>query len=133
MESSRPSRDGKEPDRLTFCQTPGKHVSFQDDEWHKHEQCHNLVAEVHPNPQQDRCYTPQKAMVIARVIVSNINSKATINGASCAQQYIVQRGLKKFGQRGADAATKEMDQLHGRNCFTPIDVATLSDDEVWTL
>jgi hypothetical protein len=61
-------------------------------------------------------------MVIARVM-SNINSKTTVQGASFAQQYIVQRGLKKFGQRGATAATKEMDQLHQRNCFTPIDVS----------
>jgi hypothetical protein len=72
-ESSRLSRDRKEPDRLTFCQTPGKHVSCKDNEWHKLERCHNLVAQAHPNPDQDRSYTPQKAMVIARVI-SDINS-----------------------------------------------------------
>jgi hypothetical protein len=127
-ESSRPSRDRREPDRLTFCQNKGKHVTFDDDEWYKLEQCHNLVAQVPPNPRKDRSYTPQKAMVIARVM-SDINSKATIHGASFAQQYIVQRGLKKFGQRGADAATKEMDQLHRRNCFTPIDVASMTQDE----
>ena len=127
-ESSRPSRERKEPDRLTFHQVPDKHVSFADDEWYKLEQCHNLVAEAHPNPNQDRSYTPNKAMLIARVI-NDINSRATIHGATFAQQYIVQRGLKKFGQRGADAATKEMDQLHQRNCFTPIDVASLSEDE----
>jgi hypothetical protein len=67
-------------------------------------------------------------MVIAR-LRSNINSKATINGASFAQQYIVQRELKKLGQRGADSVTKEMDELHWRNCFMPIDVASLSNDE----
>jgi hypothetical protein len=73
-------------------------------------------------------YTPQMAMVIARVM-TDINSKTTIQGASFAQQYIVQRGLKKFGQRGADAASKKMDQLHRRHCFTPIDVATMSNKE----
>jgi hypothetical protein len=68
------------------------------------------------------------AMVIAQVM-SNINSKATIQGASFAQQYIIQRGLKKFGQCGADAATKEMNQLHRRHCFTPIHVASLKPEE----
>jgi hypothetical protein len=127
-ETSRPSRERREPERLTFCQTKGKHVTFEDDEWQRLEQCHNIVKEEHPNTQHDRVYTPQKAMVIARVM-SDINSQTTIQGASFAQQYIVQRGLKKFGQRGADAATKEMDQLHRRNCFTPIDVASMTMDE----
>jgi hypothetical protein len=45
------------------------------------------------------------AMVIARLI-GDIQSKATIQGASFMQQYIFQHGLKKFGQCGADAASK---------------------------
>ena len=126
-ESSRPTRDRREPDRLTFTQAES-HVTFKDKEWQRLEQCHNLIAGVHPNPDEDRWYTPQMAMVIAR-IMTDMNSKATIQGASFAQQYIVQRGLKKFGERGEAAATKEMDQLHQRNCFTPIDVATMSNEE----
>jgi hypothetical protein len=61
--------------------------------------------------------------------MNDINSQTTIKGATFAQQYMVQRGLKKFGQKGADAATKEMDQLHRRNCFTPIDVASMTQEE----
>lgn len=129
---SRPSRERSQPDRWTYFQSPGKAVTFEDEDekekWRNIEQCHNLIAQGHPNPKEDRSYKPEKAMVIARVM-SDINSKATIEGASFAQQYLVQRGLKKFGQRGTDAATKEMDQLHRRNCFTPIDVASLTDDE----
>jgi hypothetical protein len=126
-ESSRPTRERSQPDRLTY-QATELDATKAEDEWHKLEQCHNLLAQVHPNPGWDRSYTPEKAMVIARVM-SDINSKTTIEGASFAQQYIVQRGLKKFGQRGADAATKEMDQLHRRNCFSPIDVASLTTEE----
>jgi hypothetical protein len=126
-ESSRPTRERREPDRLTFNQAES-HVTFKDEEWQRLEQCHNLIAGVHPNPDEDRWYTPQMAMVIAR-IMTDMNSKATMQGASFAQQYIVQRGLKKFGESGALAATKEMDQLHRRNCFTPIDVATMTDEE----
>jgi hypothetical protein len=66
----------------------------------------------------DLTYTPQEAMVVAQ-LMSNIISEATIDGASFAQKYIVRHGLKKFRQCGADARTKEMDQLHRRNCFTP--------------
>ena len=127
-ESSRPTRERREPERLTFGQLPDKRVTFEGDEWKKREQSHNLVTQVHPNPKADRSYKPEMAMVYARVM-SDINTQATIQGATFAQQYIVQRGLKKFGQRGTDAATKEMDQLHRRNCFTPIDVATMTIKE----
>ena len=60
-------------------------MTFKDDEWQRLEQCHNLIAGVHPNPDEDRWYTPQMAMVIAR-IMTDMNSKATIQGASFAQQ-----------------------------------------------
>jgi hypothetical protein len=39
------------------------------------------------------------------------------HGASFAQQYILQKGLKVFGQKGHDASKKEIDQLHKRTCF----------------
>ena len=68
-------------------------------------------------------------MIIARYIV-DINSKATSQGASFGQQYILQKGLKIFKERGEEAASKELDQLHKRNCFTPIDLLTLSPEEV---
>jgi hypothetical protein len=44
----------------------------------------------------------------------------TTNGESHAQQYILQRGIKKFGQAGREAAVKEATQLYKRNCFEPI-------------
>jgi hypothetical protein len=123
--STRPTRERREPDRLTFLQHMNNHVTFEDEEWQRIEQCHNLIAQAHPNPEQDMTYDPAMAMVFAR-IMSDINSQTTIQGASFAQQYIIQRGLKKFGKLGIDAATKEMDQLHRRNCFTPIDVAKMT-------
>jgi hypothetical protein len=68
------------------------------------------------------------AMVIAQ-IMNDINSQTTIKGATFAQQYILQRRLKKFGQLGVNAATKGMDQLHQRTCFTPVDVAKMTPEE----
>ena len=37
--------------------------------------------------------------------------------------------MKRFGDRAYEAAYKEMNQLHSRVCWVPIDPATLSDDE----
>jgi hypothetical protein len=127
-ESSRTTREQREPDRLTFHQTKANHVTFQDEEWQRLEQCHNLIAQVHPNPDEDMTYAPEMAMVFPR-IMSDINSQTTIKGASFAQQYIIQCGLKKFRKLGANAATKEIDQLHRRNCFTPVDVALMTPEE----
>ena len=50
-------------------------------------------------------------------------------GASYLQQYILQKGLKVFQEAGEEAATKEMDQLHKRNCFTPVSIKEMTDQE----
>ena len=59
------------------------------------EYCHNLISQVHPNPEDDVEYAMSHAMLIARVM-DNINSKVTIQGASFAQHYILQKELKVF-------------------------------------
>jgi hypothetical protein len=41
--------------------------------------------------------------------IIEINEGATNHGASFAQNYILQKGLQKFGQAGSDAASKELD------------------------
>ena len=81
--SDRPTRNRTAPERLTYthCQTEGKKVKFEDDDYHKLEMCHNLLTNVHPNPDEDVEYNPAIAMVIARVM-SDINSGATAHGAS---------------------------------------------------
>ena len=57
------------------------------------------------------------------------HSQVTIAGASYAQQYSLKKGLQKFGVKGSDAVTKELDQLHKRNCFAPVDVSKLTVGE----
>ena len=47
---------------------------------------------------------------------------------SCNSTW-VQKGIKKFGAAGSEAAIKELDQLHKCNCFTPVDVATMTTAE----
>ncbi|MGC8561492.1 MAG: hypothetical protein ACP5O1_12560 [Phycisphaerae bacterium] len=56
-------------------------------------------------------------------------AKATMYGSCYGQQYILQKGLKKFKKAGEDAASKELEQLHKRNRFTPMNVTKLSPEE----
>ena len=72
------------------------------------EYCHNLIAQVHPGPNVDVEYKNTHAMLIARCM-DDINNRVTTRGASSAQQFLLHKGLKVFGEQ---AATKEMDQLH---------------------
>jgi hypothetical protein len=118
-ETGRPRRNVAPPERYVPTMTQ---VQM------KLEHCHNLIAQVSPNPKEDVEYNPQTAMVIARTMVE-INAKASADGACYAQQYILQKGLKVFGEKGSQAAGKELDQLHQRNAFVPLNVSKLSTEE----
>ena len=67
--------------------------------------CHNLITQGVPNPREDVDYNPQLAMVILRAM-SNINNKTMSQGESFGQQYILQKGMKEFGDRGSKVAAK---------------------------
>ncbi len=43
--------------------------------------------------------------------------------------YGLQKGLKKFGKKGYDAALGEMKQLHDRGCWTPIKLQEMTQTE----
>ena len=92
---------------------------------HETEYCHNLIAHVHPNPNKDVEYKNTHAMLIARCM-DDINNRVTTRGASFAQQFLLHKGLKVFREHGHEAATKEMDQLHRRNCFILISVKEMN-------
>ena len=65
----RPRRTVKPIDRLSpnFAQATKekKKVQFEDDDLHLIEMCHNLIAQVSPNPKSDVEYDPALATVIA--------------------------------------------------------------------
>lgn len=62
--------------------------------------------------------------------MTDIQSKATIQGASFAQQYILQKEINVFGrEKSSKAVSKELDQLPKQNCFAPMDVSTLTSSE----
>jgi regulator of RNase E activity RraB len=57
------------------------------------------------------------------------HDKVQNHGASYAQQYLLKKGLQKFGKKGSETITKELDQLHKRSCFVPVDVFKLTSGE----
>ena len=64
-------------------------------------------------------YDAEMAPFIA-MIINDINNQSAADGAQFAQQHLLNKGLKVFGDQGAKASTKELDQLHLREWFTPI-------------
>ena len=56
------------------------------------EYCHNLIAQVHPNPNEDVEYKITHAMLITRCM-DDINDRVTTHGASFAQQFLIHKGL----------------------------------------
>ena len=53
-----------------------------------------------------------------------------INREPCyAQQYLLHEGLKRFGDKGRAAVSKEVKQMHDRTCFRPIDINEMSPEE----
>jgi len=91
------------------------------------EQVHNLVPEltIKTNTME---YDTNGAIFMARMM-TEMNFRVTIEGTNFAQQYSLKTGLKNFGSKGSEAASKELDQLHQRNCFTLVNVAKLTPSE----
>jgi hypothetical protein len=96
-----------------------KKVAFAEDELKHLEYCHNLVCQVKPEKEKIIEYGSCQAMLIARFI-QDIMMNNNQHRASFAQQYMLQKGLKVFGEKRHDTSKKEIDQLHKRTCFAPL-------------
>ena len=73
-------------------------------------------------------YDSKTALHLARTM-DEFRSRLIEQGLSFAQQYTMKKGIKKFGEAGKIAATKEADQLYKRETFRPILVKDLSPSE----
>jgi hypothetical protein len=98
-----------------------KRVSFAKDKLKQLENCHNLVPQVKSDEEMSIEYGSNEAMLIARFI-QDITMNVNKHRASFAQQYMLQKGLKVFGNKGHKALMKEIDQLHKRTCSAPLKV-----------
>jgi hypothetical protein len=92
---------------------------------------HNLFIQSKSKKVKEDFYTEGQALLIAHLMIEMDHKATNVGGAAhFAQQYILQKGLKKFGQKGSDAATKELKQLHDCVCFESISVADISQSEI---
>ena len=55
--------------------------------------------------------------------------EAPVWAQAFAMTYNLTQGINKFGEKGREAATAEMKQLHDRKCFRPIKVENLSEQQ----
>ena len=89
---------------------------------------HNLYTQSSLNSHADVEYARDHALLIAKAMVDFYHKGAT-NTWSFGQQHILQKGLKMFKDICHAAAIKELDQLHKRMRFTPVDINDLTTSE----
>ena len=82
------------------------------------ETCHNLISKDVKKKRVSE-YGLRTGKVIARTISALRNNIAN-SESSHAQQYMLKKGLKIFGQKGKAAAMAELLQQHQRACFEPV-------------
>ena len=114
----------------SYGSTETKNVHFmgKDEKLQMLEMLHNITTDD-IDPEDTIEYDPQLGMVIAQYI-ADTNDKMCAQEKCFAQQYIYQKGLKVFGkEQGEAAGTKELDQLHHRECFTPVDLSEMTAEE----
>ena len=102
------------------------HSTFEIKKDTQFECCHNLIAQT--KPEENKEYNSEDAMSMARLI-NDLNIKINKEGASFAQQYVLNKGVKVFGHKGQDTFIKEMNQLLCRSCFTPLSVTKMTPTE----
>jgi hypothetical protein len=75
-------------------------------------------------------YTIENARVIMNVIsLMDMGALDTNGHHQFEQASSLAKGIKEFGIKGEQAAMKEMQQLHERKVFTPIDINELTSLE----
>ena len=77
---------------------------------------------------QTKYYDDDRAYIGA-IIIHKLNLLHAKEKLSLVQTYSLTKGLKVFGDKGTEAAYKEMKQLHDRICFIPINVNGLTTSE----
>jgi hypothetical protein len=125
VESSRLRRSARASKPVDRYQGHQKQVTFADNPAvrKKLEEAYNIAWK--PGSKKTSEYGLNAAQVAAKFMVET-HDQVIIAGASYAQQYLLKKGLQKFGMKGSDAITKELDQLHKRNCFALVDVSKLT-------
>ena len=91
----------------------------------------------HLHTKKDADNTEEYSVESAKVIAHIMCNYASMNSGRMSKKkfyqlvhtYSLQKGIKKFGVKGKQAAYKEMRQLHDRIVFTPVRVESLTAQE----
>jgi len=86
------------------------------------ERKHNLMTQT--KSAVDMEYNAMEAIVLAQFMKEIDNQ-----GFSFIQQYFLDKGLRKFGDRGHAAAYKEVKQLNNRDTFKPLAIGEMTPQE----
>ena len=90
-------------------------------------------AQHQSKPVETMEYTGSEAKVLAAImcqLTERLQKDCKLqHGNQFVVTYSLKKGIQKFGQKGTNAANKEMRQLHDRECFQPIMVESLSTTE----
>ena len=99
-----------EPPRRT-TRTPQPREFFQPSfKGQAYKEVNHLITQVHPKETLE--YEAGEVNLLAEAFT---------------QTYSLTRGIKKFGDKGKQAAIDEMKQLHDRACFRPIDINKMDE------
>ena len=129
----RSTRERVQPRILTYDQSSQQQTGQSAVNLLEIEANYNLLVDVKMENVKVKEYVPEEAKIVAKLMTS-INENVTRTGvtgvkAVFGQQYVIQKGLKKFGEKARQGAMKELDQLHKRNCFSLININTLTPKE----
>ena len=94
----------------------------------KMERMHNLLYQRAGDDRTDY-YAQDHAKLIALFMTQIKERVKSRDGVSFIQQYYLTKGLKIFGDKGRDAAMKELQQLVERNCWEPKLISELTAEE----
>ena len=86
----------------------------------------NLVTQVLDHAVYDKEYALMMVKTIMEYQDRKLNDETAM---SFAETYSLAKGMKVLGKRGEEAAFGEVDQLHKRGVFNPIDVSKLLPEE----
>ena len=90
-------------------------------------QYNHLNAQTMKKTEYDTDIAKVAAMYMDSLNETSIQAEET--GKSFLETYNLRKGIQKFGERGREAAHKEMKQLHDRVCFRPINPGTMTETE----
>ena len=79
----------------------------------------------------DMEYDSLQATVLAQSMdmFNHVARRGRVVGKTFGPQYLIQKGLKRFGKEGYDAALSEIKQQHDRLCFSPVLISHMTPSE----